>query len=108
MQATIQDQIRYTLRNLGFAPHHAGYKLLITAILLYMQDMTMSITKEIYPALVKQFRLYSAVSIEHSMRYAISEAWTHGPQEAWNQYFPQQMKAPSNMAFISMLAEHLR
>lgn len=108
MQATIQDQIRHTLRNLGFAPHHAGYKLLIAAILLYMQDMTMSITKEIYPALVKQFRLYSAASIEHSMRYAISEAWTHGPREAWNQYFPQQMKAPSNMAFISMLAEHLR
>ena len=32
MQATIQDQIRHTLRNLGFAPHHAGYKLLIAAI----------------------------------------------------------------------------
>lgn len=105
MQTNIQDQIRRTLRSLGFAPHHAGYKLLIAAILLYMQDNTMSITKELYPSLAKQSQLYSATSIERSIRYAISEAWAHGHQSAWKDLFPLQIKAPSNMVFISILSE---
>lgn len=105
MQTNIQDQIRQTLRSLGFAPHHTGYKLLVAAILLYMQDNTMSITKELYPALAKQFQLYSAVSVERSMRYAISKAWVHRSQCEWSNLFPQQIKAPSNMVFISILSE---
>jgi len=101
-----QDQLRSILRQLGFAPHHTGYKLLIDAIHLYAQNNCQSITKEIYPALAKQSRIYSAVSIERTMRYAISEAWTHGPLRAWQQYFPHQTKAPSNAFFIATLVEH--
>jgi len=100
-----QKQLRHIFQKLGFSPHHTGYKLLIAAILLYAQDPDQSITKELYPTLAKQSRLYSAGSIERSMRYAITEAWAHGPQKAWQQYFPQQAKAPSNALFIATLAE---
>jgi len=101
-----QDQLRGILRQLGFAPHHTGYKLLINAIHLYAENTNQSITKEIYPALAKQSRMYSAVSIERSMRYAISEAWVHGPQREWIQYFPHQTKAPSNALFIATMADY--
>ena len=101
-----QRQLRYMFQKFGFSPHHTGYKLLLTAIFLYLQDTNQSITKELYPELAKQSRLYSAVSIERSMRYAISEAWAHGPQRAWQQYFPQQSKAPSNSLFIATMAEY--
>lgn len=101
-----QRQLRYILQKLSFFPNHTGYKLLNAAILLYAQDTTQSITKELYPALAKQFRLYTAASIERSMRYAISEAWAHGSQRAWQQYFPQQTKAPSNTLFIATMAEY--
>lgn len=101
-----QKQLRYMFQKLGFSPHHTGYKMLITAILLYVQNTNQSITKELYPALAKQSRLYSSASIERSMRYAISEAWARGPQRAWQQYFPQQVKAPSNSLFIATMAEY--
>ena len=106
VSTTDQKQLRYIFQRLGFSPHHTGYKLLIGAILLYAQDPDQSITKELYPTLAKQSRLYSAGSIERSMRYTITEAWTHGPQKAWQQYFPQQTKAPSNALFIATLAEY--
>lgn len=101
-----QKQLRYMFQKLGFSLHHTGYKMLISAILLYIQDTSQSITKELYPALAKQSRSYSAASIERSMRYAISEAWAHGSQRAWQQYFPQQTKAPSNSLFIATMAEY--
>lgn len=101
-----QKQLRYMFQKLGFSPHHTGFKLLIAAILLYVQDTSQSITKELYPALAKQSRLYSAASIERSMRYTIAEAWAHGPRRAWQQYFPQQSKAPSNSLFIATMAEY--
>lgn len=100
------DLIRGVLRELGFVPHHTGYKLLIDAIILYAHDNTQSATKELYPILAKQSHLYSAASIERSMRYAISEDWSHGSQQAWQQYFPQQSKAPSNSLFIATVAEY--
>ena len=103
---TDQKQLRSIFQRLGFSPHHTGHKLLISAILLYAQDPDQSITKELYPTLAKQSRQYSAGSIERSMRYAITEAWAHGPQKAWQQYFPQLSKAPSNAIFIASLAEH--
>ena len=101
----VREQIRCTLRTLGFAPHHAGYRLLADAILLYIENRDLSVTKELYPALAKQSGLYSAASIERSIRYAISEAWNHGPHEHWYMLFPNQLKAPSNMVFIAVLAE---
>lgn len=101
-----QKQLRYMFQKLGFSPHHTGYKILLAAILLYLQNTNQSITKELYPELAKQSPLYSAASIERSMRYAISEAWAHGPQRAWQQYFPQQSKAPSNSLFIATMAEY--
>ena len=84
MQYTDADhkQLRYMFQKLGFSPHHTGYKLLVTAILLYAQDPNQSITKELYPALSKQSKLYSAASIERAIRYAITEAWAHGPQSS--------------------------
>lgn len=101
-----QKQLRYMFQKLGFSPHHTGYKLLVTAILLYAQDPNQSITKELYPAIAKHSRLYSAASIERAIRYAITEAWAHGSQRAWQQYFPQQTKAPSNAIFIATIVEY--
>lgn len=102
-----QNQLRCTLRQLGFSAHHSGYRLVAEAIALYRQNTAQSITKELYPALAKQFPAYSATNIERTIRYAINEAWEHGPREQWQQYFPHLTKAPANACFIATLAEEL-
>jgi len=104
---TPQNQLRHTLRQLGFSAHHSGYRLVAEAIVMYTQNSAQSITKALYPALAKQFPAYSAVNIERAIRYAINEAWEHGPREQWQQYFPHLTKAPANACFIATLAEEL-
>lgn len=104
---TPREQARQLLHSLGFSAHHTGYRLLIPAIVLYAQDSSQSLTKEIYPTLARQFGYGNPANIEHPMRYAIAEAHSHGDPAAWAALFPHQEKSPSNRAFIAMLAECL-
>ncbi len=104
----IQKQTRHMLRELGFSTRHTGYKALCVAIPKYAQNNTLSMTKELYPSLRKQFGYESPSAIERPIRYAISEAWEHGRANVWEQYFPGAEKAPSNSIFIATLAEYLQ
>ena len=100
-----QDQLRFLLRRLGFAPHHAGYRILLSAIPLYAENNTLYITKELYPSLAKEFGYLKTAGVERSIRYAINEAWTNGDQDLWSDMFPTSTKAPTNMLFLATLAE---
>lgn len=102
-----QDQLRFMLRRLGFAPHHAGYRILLAAIPLYAGNNTRYMTKELYPALAKQFGYFKTTGIERSIRYAIAEAWGNGDPELWDAMFPASDKAPSNMLFLATLSESI-
>lgn len=97
---------RNILRKLGFSPHQFGYKVLIPAIHLYSQDNVASLTKEIYPTLAKQYHANSPCAIERAIRYAIATAWQQGSPEEWQRLFPRATRPPSNMVFISVIAEY--
>ena len=102
-----QDQLRFLLRRLGFAPHHAGYRILLSAIPLYAKNNTWYITKELYPALAKQFGYLRIAGVERTIRYAINEAWSNGDHELWSDMFPVSDKAPTNMLFLATIAESI-
>lgn len=102
-----QDQLRFYLRRLGFAPHLSGYRILLAAIPMYARNNTRYITKELYPALAKQFGYFKAAGVERTIRYAINEAWANGDPELWGDMFPVSDKAPTNMLFLATLAESI-
>lgn len=108
VEITMQDRTKCMLRELGVSPRHSGYKILSVAIPLYAKNDCKYITKDLYIALAKEFGYKNPLVIEHPIRYAISWAWARGDHCAWDKYFPYSLKAPSNLMFISTLAEFLR
>lgn len=96
------------IHELNISVHRLGYKYLTLAIPCYSIDDTQSLTKEIYPFVAHCFGCPDWHSIERSIRSVILAAWEHRDPEAWEQYFPNQKKPPSNKLFIATLAEQLR
>ena len=98
---------RQLLRSLGISPRQAGYRLLASAIALYIKNPRQCITKELYPALARKHGYHSIYAVERAIRYSITDAWTHRTAPEWDYLFPNAAKAPSNLAFIAVLAEEL-
>lgn len=101
------NRLRFILHRLGFAPHHAGYRILLAAIPLYAGNRNRYITKELYPELAKQFGYFKIAGVERSIRYAISEAWANGDRDLWSYMFPSSDKAPSNTLFLATISDSL-
>lgn len=105
---TQQILIKQILRDLGIPVHRKGYRQLIVAIQLYMQDRNQSLTKEIYPIVSTVIGYTDWRLIERNTRSVIQYAWEHGNPDIWHLYFPQVRKSPSNKLFITTLAELLQ
>ena len=105
---THQILIKQILRDLGIPVHRKGYRQLIVAILLYLQDENQSLTTEIYPGVSTTVGCADWRIVERDTRYAIQYAWEHGDPDIWHLYFPQSRKSPSNKLFISTLAQLLQ
>ncbi len=99
------------LHELDFATHLDGYRQLCFAIPLYGQNPELRLSKELYPAVAKQFGLSDARTVEHSIRKAVSSAWLNMDRTVWARYFPPEpdgvIPCPSNKSFISRLAQML-
>lgn len=98
-------QISNLLLALGFQTRHHGYAYLRTAIGLMAADFRQSITKELYPAVAKEFKT-DQTSVERCMRTAIEKAWKTGDRKLWKLYFEQEER-PTNGECIRRLAEAL-
>ena len=115
MISTAEDQIHALrdptiamLHELGISIQRLGYKYLTVAVPCYSIDDSQSLTKEVYPYVSQCFGCTDWHSVERSIRTVILTAWDHRDPEIWNQYFPNQIKAPSNKQFIAVLAERLK
>lgn len=93
------------LISFGIQPNRIGFKQLQLAITLYVQNPTQSLSKELYPAIAKQFGS-SSKNIERSIRAAISTAWEIRNKDTWN-VFSIYNAPPSNKLFIATLAQLL-
>ena len=109
MEATITAAVtRQTLLELGIPVNRVGFQYLCIAVPAYAKDSMQSLTKELYPAIGRQFGYPNGYAVERAIRNVIVEAWEHGNADAWVQYFPRCDKAPSNSLFIATLAERLK
>lgn len=106
-----QDQVCELLLGLGFSKRHRGFHHLQEAILMEMEAPGRPVTKEIYPAIAKNFST-SDLTVEHAIRTAIQSAWEKRNDGLWGQYFPPNssgtISRPTNSTAITQLAQALR
>jgi hypothetical protein len=68
-------EITAVLTQLGIRPDLFGFQQLARAILLYAEDPTIPLCKELYPKLTESGRLSNGKAVEHTIRNAIKGAW---------------------------------
>lgn len=109
--ASSKIAVIHLLHTLGIPAKLDGYTYLQEAIVLFIQDPSQSITKELYPAVARRCGS-AAMHVERSIRNAISAAWCCHDDALWQQIFPANssgcLSRPTNGTFISQLAEYLR
>ena len=123
--ARLEDLLRnYTIQNDGIhaavvhhlrllnIPHHLdGYRQLCIAIPLFAENPHQFLTKELYPAVAKQYGSKDGRLVEHSIRKAIHDGWMQRDVAVWRKYFPLNVygshTCPSNKVFLCVLAELL-
>ena len=94
------------LHSLGVATRHDGYTYLREAILLISGDPYQTATKELYPKVAAMFGCRGE-QVERSIRNALIIAWKNRDERVWQQFFPTGNGRPTNMEFITCLAESL-
>lgn len=108
-EKSLECQIAVMLRLIGVQPHVLGWRYIVTAVELAVQDEEMlhAVTKRLYPAVAAKHATTPS-RVERAMRHAIEGAWTHGDWKTQQHYFgnitsPDKGK-PTNAAFIACLA----
>lgn len=106
-EAAYQILTRQFLHELNIPVHRVGYRHLCIAIPRYAQDVSQSLTKDIYPYVASRYRDSEWNSVERAVRSVIRDAWERRDAAVWDRYFPNCRRVPSNKLFISMLAEYV-
>lgn len=98
------------LLTLGVPTKLRGYACLREALLAAMRNPGQSVTKELYPAVATACD-GTAGQVERAIRGAINAAWENRDEQIWRLYFlpgpDGKIPRPTNMEFISRLAERL-
>lgn len=106
-------QITELLREIGLPSHIKGFYYTREAIGLVMEspDMTVQITKTVYPSIAESFSTTPA-RVERAIRHAIEVAWDRGDIDTKQALFGNTVSGergkPTNSEFITMLADLLR
>ena len=97
------------LHHLGFRTHLDGYHQLCIGIPMFFNNPDICLSKELYPAIAKHFKLPDPRTVEHSIRHAIEDAWRHRDAVVWAGYFPVSGKpaCPTNKKFFAAISEKL-
>lgn len=107
VQPDAQDIIRDHLITMQFPITSDGFLQLRIGIPLFAQDKSQRLSKELYPAIAERCGC-SKEAVEHSIRDAISAAWSIRDTTVWQKYFPNSTTCPTNKTFIAHLAELLK
>ena len=93
------------LETLGLHPGNDGFQIIRLAIPMLAQDAGMSLSKELYPAIMEKLDSNSWKNIDHNIHFAVNDAWMRRDPGIWDSYFPQcQDKAPTNSVFLKTVA----
>ena len=96
----VQDNARSFLMDLNFRTNLCGYRYLMDAFSILLQNPEQSFSKELYPAVAKRYN-GTWQQIERGIRESIKTAWENREGEAWMLYFPYQKTKPSNTVFLA-------
>lgn len=108
----VQYVVVVLLLELGISTKYDGYEYLKQAIIFYYKDPTQQVTKELYPAVAKQFGgRVTGIHVEAAIRGTIKQAWAKRDNNIWGRYFPTDLdgniKKPTNTDFISRITNAL-
>jgi two-component system response regulator (stage 0 sporulation protein A) len=107
----LNAQAAVLLHSLNFTPHLDGYQQLCAAIPLYARNPGFRLCKELYPQVAEALQLSDPRTVEHSIRKAITSAWSHMDPVVWKKFFPVgeagRLPCPTNKEFIARLAEFI-
>lgn len=112
-EANMELQLTKLIHTIGIPAHIKGYRYVITAIQLVMQDPNIinSVTKQLYPSIGKTYSTTSS-RVERAIRHAIEVAWDRGDYDTINDIFGYTIQSsrgkPTNSEFIAMVADNLR
>ena len=131
MKSTIEDTLRHVqflnrhlntcdlqcmtvviLLELGISTKRDGFEYMKKGITLLCEDPVLLITKGVYPEIGECYDPpVSNMQVEHSIRSAITDAWTQRNKRVWGYYFPdatgRDPKKPTNAEFITRIARIL-
>ena len=97
-----------TLLALNIPTHKKGFRYARCGILMLASDPDLQVTKEVYPAIAKEFGT-SSTAVEKAIRSAIDSAWESHNPSVWCQYFHPAVSGgiprPTNTQFLSRLAD---
>lgn len=106
-----EDKVENFLRYLGFFPHLNGYKMLVSAIAIKIENPYASMTKELYPQVAEIWGT-DWKQAEHAIRNCIHSAYKKRNDWVWRMYFPcdpdKRVGHLKNSEFISCVAGYLR
>lgn len=105
----IKRTVSTTLASMGFMATYKGTSLLRDAIIIVAKaDRTIQITKDVYPALAKEYGM-TINSVEKNIRTVIENTWLYGDKKIIEAKYPFIIHTdngrPTNMNFICNMAE---
>lgn len=102
--------IQYLVRSLGIGGNYQGYRYLIYAISLCLddEDYLLGVSKLLYPEIAKHFQT-TACSVERDLRTVVSVCWERGNRQLLEDIslYPLTGK-PTTGEFLDIVTEHLR
>lgn len=108
---TNADRVENFLRYLGFFPHLSGYKMLVSAICIMIENPHISMTKGLYPEVAEIWGT-DWKQAEHAIRNCIANAYKRRNDWVWKMYFPcgpdKKVGHLKNSVFLSCVAGYLR
>ena len=104
----IQSRVRALILELSIPAHRIGYKALLPALLICIQEDIHYYSTELYPRLAQMLDISDGEAVAQAIHEAIQDGFQLGDPILWTRFFPTSEKAPSNKVFISTLAEYLK
>lgn len=108
-----EKRISEILELLGVPAHVKGYRYLVEAIALILEDTEKylsGITKKLYPEVARKFNT-TTECVERDIRNAIILAWKQGNPEVKDQIFNFPLtakKKPTNIKFMATVADFIK
>ena len=109
----VGTEVRKVLREIGVPEHLKGYRCMITAVVMVVEDPDIieCITKGLYPAVAKKLGTTPS-RVERAIRHAIEVAWMNGDIIMLYSYFGNSISIekgkPTNTQFLASMGNYIR